>query len=963
MLQIRLSVPNFISGVAFNDPIILENADNVSLVQSVTLGQESISFTLPRNDAKADILNERKYASQAYTRWWECWDTESNERLGYGPIETIDDSGAEQLKVSGPSRHALLSDFSKTVQTFYYPIRQFLDDLRFENIAGEPRTATIINDQDGSDYHGLSLRTKDNAIDENIGYLSPGRDTPARGQLKTDSYWSGTGRSDYLVIDLGDDYSISKTRVLLPWWGGLTINNNRVYDWSLQYSTDNITYNIAYAAPSWPTRYTAMSPSTGGATFHFGEATNAAERNAATVSGAEIAARYWKIDITGAHASYSNSDGNNLGSTHTDEWDWECAGSDSFQGGFKQSPSNGTINTKTLKPDNDCYASVVEFEADRKILNVDFISSLYYQQIDNENLQITYNHTPDPSETIATTTAHVRKYEPGVTFRRASFSWSTTDSGTLDVYDQFNTHLYSSSSSAGSHSLKTPANARFLRFVGSDDVVVTSSDCWLGVLDPLSFEGRYSYTPVISDTAVLHFRGVSVKWFATIPEDATPGEVSIELRSMAGSTWNSWTTIVSSLTLPVDVAASKVWEITYESGTLLADTTYELRITNLNGGYVAIDAFAGYWEGSFQQLNEDDPRFYVRFPNDLVQKYDETYSFQSVYEYPTSTPAFTRETLNLRGDRIIIYSLKKNGAGTIKIGLTGPGGQINIPGGDADGTLTVNLDNAHTIPQAVIFDTDDIFGGMEWGFYAITFYQRNDSPGPMYIDGIGIHGESGISTKFEVTSNLEILQNTAEVLQMEPAVTEAGLRVVPRIGVETVEIIREGGNTVISIDDVKDVSQVATMLQVTGSDIDGLPLTGLIEDKTTRSAFGRTIQRSYDLRNVADQFTLIGAARTELTKRRRPQNRVTIHTSELPVALGDSFTAFKKLTQFRLRAMEITRTQARSSGTTYEIACIEWPLDGSTTSPLVVLDSTSPEIPPPLTLTAQSEDSEVVLDW
>lgn len=959
MLQIRISVPDFTSGVAFTDPIILENADNISLVQSITLGQDSISFTLSPADAKIGYLSERIYGSGAYLRWWECWDTETNERLGYGPIDSMDDTTDAEIKISGPSRHALLRDFAKTVQTFYQPISSFLNDLRFENITGEPRTATLINDTDGTEYHGLSKRTQGNAIDEQTGYLSPGRDTPARGQLRTDSYWAGTGRADWITIDLGDDYAISRSRVLLPWWGGLTINNSRTYDWTLSYSNDNISYTVLY--DTGPMNFSGTPPSTRGYTFHMGDPKLSNEAIAFDLLGAPVLARYWKIDITATHARYAyHLDGNNFSASYTDEWDWECGGSNTFQGDAKNSPSTGTINKKVLHPDNDCYASVVEFETDRMILGKDFLSSIYYQQIANENLQITYSHIADPSETINTTVGNTRKYEPGVVFRNATFTW-TSNPGTLEVWDEFNTRLYHSTSASGTHGLQCPANTQFLRFTGGSDVVVTASDCWIGILDPLSFEGRYEYTPVLGDTAVLHFRGLSVKWYATIPVGSTPGQVSIELRSMGtGGVWNSWDVIEPGITLPVEIAAEKVWEITYESGILAPDTTYELRITNLNGGYVSIDAFAGFWEASFQQVNEDDPRWYVRFPNDLKQLYDATYSNQSIYEYPTSTPAFTRETFNFRGDRLIIYSLKKPGAGTIKFQFTSATlGQMPIPGGDADGALTVNLDSTHTIPQAVIFDTDQVFGGLAWDFYGISFYQRSDSTGSMFIDGIAYHGESGLSTKFENTTYIQILQDTTEALQMESQVTEDGIRVIPRIGTETNEVVRDGGNTTISIGDVKDISQMATMLQLNGADIDGLPLTGLIEDKISRKIFGRTIQRTFDLRNVSDQFTLIGAGRGELVKRRKPQNRVTIAASAINFELGDSFTVVKALSELRVRAVTITRNQSRAGGTNYAVDCVEWLYSIVST----IISPPAPLVPPPLVLEADSGDTEVALEW
>src|SRR5688572_13828974 len=114
MLQIRLSLPEFSNGINFSDPIIMEHAEGISLSKTVSTSQESITFSVPVNDPKIEFVN--------YLRWWECWDTETNTRKNYGPIDDIADESGESKKVSGPGRSAALRDYYKSVQTFYYPI-------------------------------------------------------------------------------------------------------------------------------------------------------------------------------------------------------------------------------------------------------------------------------------------------------------------------------------------------------------------------------------------------------------------------------------------------------------------------------------------------------------------------------------------------------------------------------------------------------------------------------------------------------------------------------------------------------------------------------------------------------------------------------------------------------------------------------------------------------------------------
>jgi hypothetical protein len=908
ILQVRLSLPAFSSGIAFSDPIIMEMADSISLSKTVNSDVESISFTVPLTDPKIIYVT--------YLRWWECWDTETNTRLNYGPIKDISGQGGQPKTVTGPGRSAALGEFYKSIQTFYYPINQFFDDLRYENIAGEPRTSTIINKATDSEYYGLSKRTKDYAIDEQTGFISIGRDTPDQGTIKSDVFWSGTGKSDYLTVDLGDKYTISKSKVLLPWWSGPTTYNTRTYDWDWSYSNDNGSYTSLYTSPVGAAfgAY-GMDPSIGGVPIYTGE--SGFEPKQITVSGAfAIEAQYWKINIADTHAWYGSA----LDGTQADEWAWECGESNTLLGETEPSPtiSGGIIPKTDLNPSSDCHASVVELGIYRKIIDRDNIPNLVYHQIQNDNRQITFYHVPKAEEMI--TAGSSKKFEPGSFFRNVTW----TGSGT--VKDEYNTTIYSGAGAA----LECPAYSRLLLFSDSS-AQVTEADTWMSITDAFSYGGSYSYTDVDRDYATLHFRGVSLKWFATVPEGVTAGQVSIELRAKADDgSWGGWSTL-DTIVLPTGVSAEKVFEITYESGTLSDETVYELRITNLNGGYVSIDAFAGYWSASFSEINQDDSRFRMQLPSEALPMYNQIYTFGSVYEYKDKGH-LAKMGFHFTGDRIIVYAKKGINYGRIQIALWNTTGDAlatyPIPGGEADGSLIVDLESTFYVPQAVIFDSNKFFTapGLPWAHHWLAIYKPTDI-NPIWIDGVGVHETSGLSVKFVNTSHLDILKNTCEALQLEWDITENGILITPRLGTDTDEIYAEGRGTTISIQDDEDASQIATMLISSGSDIDGLPLTTVVENKVTRTLFGRTIQRLYDFRNIGDYFTLIGASRTELLRRRAPQKKITITDAPGPlrVNLGDSFIAKKSDLEVQVRLITTTRNQSSSEGTTYSMECIEWP--------------------------------------
>ena len=110
------------------------------------------------------------------------------------------------------------------------------------------------------------------------------------------------------------------------------------------------------------------------------------------------------------------------------------------------------------------------------------------------------------------------------------------------------------------------------------------------------------------------------------------------------------------------------------------------------------------------------------------------------------------------------------------------------------------------------------------------------------------------------------------------------------------------------------------------SDIEGLPLYTVVEDKESKELLGRTIQRPYDeYRSVADYFTLIGASRTELRKRRQPERRITvITTSSQGLIPGDTFIVKTPELEERVRAITISRSQNSGSGTDYTMECTLW---------------------------------------
>jgi hypothetical protein len=907
MIQVRLSLPEFSNGVNFTDPIIMDQAGSVVLTKTVNSSDETLSFEVPSNDPKISYVN--------YLRWWEAWDTVTNERINYGPIRTISDGSGDTRRVQGFGRSALLEDYYKTIQTFYYPIDRFLDDLRYENIAAQPRTSTIINQNTSSDYYGLSKRSKDNVIDEQTGYIAIGRDVPVHGIKRTDSIWSGVAKADWLVVDLGDVFKISKAKILLPWWGGATKNNDRLYNWRALTSIDNVSYVEQFSQldgilnPSMKPRIFSD-----GWILYWGE--DGFETHQEIIDADDyLEFRYLKIDILNTFARGSTRNATNFLSFF-DAYDWQCLETNSLNGEEHPSPTVSTgdlIDKETIVPASDCHASIVEIGAYGKILNRDFISRTPYQQVDGTNKQITFFHAPAASETFAA--GSDKKFEPGGFFRKLTIS-----GGSTVATDEYNAIIYS----GGAGSFVCPAYTRMLLFTGGG-VTVTQVDTWPTVLSAYSFGGSYSYTEIQDDYFLLDFRGVSLKWYATVPDDKTAGTAKIELRSKnEDGTWNAWQTLEASFQLPSDIAGEKIWEITYESGILEQETSYQLKITNLTNNFISVDSFAGFWSSSYVEFNEDHERMEVRHIKDNSQLFDLRYGSGSIYKLDDNSPSIqTWVHFEFEGDRILLFSRLGPGYGSLKLGI----GDLMIPGGDVDGNITVSLEHDFDIPQAVVFDSNDywVTDGMPWGDYEVGLNKIGGDE-PAWFEGFGVLESAGLSVKFIDTSHLEVLKAVCEATQLEWDITEEGLLILPRLGEDTEIIFSEGKGVTIKVENVQDISQVASMLVTSGADIDGLPLTAIIENKTNRQLLNRTIMRPYDLRNIGDYFTLIGAARTELLRRRKPQRRIAVTTTDLRgINHGDSFIVNDKEFTGRVRAMSIMRRQTSGEGTEYTIECLEWP--------------------------------------
>jgi len=990
-LQIRITDPDG------SNATIIEAMDR-KVFSTVNSSDEGVAFKVAKNHPKSAILNPD---NGGYTKFWEVWDTATNSRLNYGPITSISEEGTD-WSIQGNGRSELLNDYIDTRRTFYATIDGFVDSLRFENIAIEPKSSTIVHNAEtnadqttvfgqvtiNEKYEGLSLSTKDNIIDNQL-YLKPGTVEPPNSFYTSTSFWSGMSRSDSIILDLGEIYPISKIDVNLPGWGGIQRGYNRTYDFTLAYADD-----VETTLTTWKDRY--FGP------FHTIYSTGATTRKqspfyfrlGATYSGTALGAefvnyivldqpgpvdmRYLRVNISDTNAWYGD---NWSGVAVAPNWARQC--DPNYVGGYSEGIE---IDDRTQKPNNDCYASAVEISASKEIITRDTIKPLALQRIDNNNLQITYYHQAQASETI-TTSGGFRSFEPGGLFRNITLNYSGAgssytkffdtdctncypDSFNFGVSDQNNTLIYSSDSSSGSGvSVKSPTYTRKVLMKGASNAVITSSDSWPAKYDPLSWGSSYSFSKVVNDYAILHFRGQSLQWYATIPATETGATVKIEIRNKNSvGTWTSWSTLENSYVLPNDVSAESVYEITYESNYLVADTVYEVKITNLDGNYCSIDSFGGYWSASMSTYDDDSSRMYHFRPDKLTQIYDGRFNNGTMTKWNTGN-AFL--SFSFEGDRLIILSAKGRYHGKLSIFLvnqTSRQGEygisdafVSIPGGTLpNGGMQINLSTGKRgaeITQYVAFDSNEIFtNGLPWGHYGVACVLRDedldsytanvydtdnfvarceDCKTPkgtevinkyVYLDCIMAHEKLGLSVSFEDQTYLEMLKSVADAIQVEWDVTDLGVRLEPRLGIDTNVVLREGQNTVVDYQIVNDVSKVASMLFSQGADIDGLPLSTVTEDRKNRQTLGRTVMRKEDFRSMADYQQLIGLSRTELKKRRYPEKRISVShiASELALVKGDSFLLYtRKMGAIRVRINKLEIDESR--GRVYNLDCILWP--------------------------------------
>lgn len=979
MLQIR------ISDFDGSNPVILEEAKNRVYSKTINSADEGVSFSISKNSSKADIINPDM---SGYIKRWEVWDTTTNKRLNFGPITSITEDGTD-WKVAGAGRSALLADFYKTQKTFYAKIEDILDGVRYENLATQPRTLTIVpsvvssTDQTtvfGSSviidekYHALSVKTKDLAIDDDTGLLKPGEIEPSNTFYTTDSFWSGMSRRDSHIVDLGDTYAVNKIILVLPHWGGAKRRYNRRYSFRISFAVEGATELQGRDFGSFTTLYESDNPNRGGDANIWvgynssGNLTFSKEYEYL----APIQARYIRTEILNTHAwAGTHFDGE----PSTDDWTAQC-----------DTDLTEEINTRELEPVNNCHASIKEISVLKNIVDRDLIQPLGLQRIDNNNLQIIYSHNAASTET-KTTSGGFRKFEPGGFFRRVTINYSAANSTytkffdsdctncfpdgfQFGVMDQHNNMVYSTDNSSGTVTRRLGAYTSQITMKGTSNAVVTWADAWPAITDPLSWGGSYSYTQVAGDTAIVHFRGQSFKWYATVPDNKTGAVVDLDIRYIDNNgVWTSWSNL-DTVTLQSGISSEPVFHISYESGILQPETIYQIRLTNTDGGYCSIDSIEGYWSASMVEYNEDSLRINVSRPERIIQIYDKRFSGGSMYKFENT--AFTG--FGFTGDRVVILSAKGRNHGTARLLIkdnrlggeydNGTENHVFIPGGDpVDGSLVVDLDTGkkgNEITQYVLFDSNDYFtNGLPWGPYSVflflygpdvetyttdaldsefdTFAGRckdcKPASGetitvnkPIFLDSIIAHEVIGLSVAFDNEQHLEILKSTSEALQTEWDITDTGIRVEPRIGRDTFEYLREGHNTLVNWQIVNDVSPMATMLITHGADIDGLPLFAITEDKKTRARLGRTVMRQHDFRNLADYMQLIGLSRTELKRRAYPEKRITVsHVAEhLDLEQGDSFLLWtKKMGTIRVR---INRKEINeSSGRTFNLECEIWP--------------------------------------
>jgi len=736
-------------------------------------------------------------------------------------------------------------------------------------------------------FYSLSKYSKDFAIDDDDGVqYATGSIEPTNTLYTTNKFWMGMNKADAIIIDLGETQPINKLQLYFPWWGGINKTTNRSFQFELAYANDSTNpvdvggVPIGEFTTFYTTNGTAHITEPGRpVNIYTGYNEAGTSFDSFPVYTAQdvpyINARYIRVLITDVEAWYmakwageydtkksyrfmdivtidgdwvgaspirvslhsNNVDGSIVYTPKSIDWSMpdnyatittasgyqvvnvysaECLG----VSGYISAP----INDKSLDPQNDCYASLVEIKTLQELVPANKILPLGLQRIDNNNSQILYDMYYDSDDTITTPSGY-RKFEPGGFFSKYTVTWTgspstyyTTffpndcancypDGFSFAILDQNNNMLYQSDQTSDSVDIgwdtnPRPVNVQYALMKGSADAYISHADAWYSTTDPFSWGSSYSWSDTPGATATMKFRGQSFRWYTTVPIGKGGGHAKIYLRERDDTspmgTWGSWAEIYDIPSMPDDLHADPLFEITYESGLLKPETTYDIKIEVVEG-FVSIDSFEGYWQGSFVNYNEDSRRVFFNRVDYLHQVYDARYTNGSIFKWDDPD---TYATFDFVGDRIMVLGAKGPNFGKMNIQLLLNNGTYQTEAtsiltyrdenDDLQDSVIVDLDNgkrAGEIAQLCIFDSNDYswrytIDAYDWGRWGLglgetigasqlspeindgndsTYAEQNkplvvsgdtsswyivDLLQPLYVDKVRVKTESNIDDEF-----------------------------------------------------------------------------------------------------------------------------------------------------------------------------------------------------------------------
>jgi hypothetical protein len=366
-----------------NYPIAMDGATKKQLSLAINSSDITMSFELPKSDPKAEFVNPNNPLT--YSRLWECWDVSRNKRVHHGIITEVDD-GPGTYTVHGAGMPQFLIDQIKTIKTFYLSLGEVVDSLRYENIAAQPQTSTIIGETTtnfafplddyyifgsmnaNEKYYALSNSSRDYAIDDFDGMLlKAGELEPQNTAYTTNQHWVGQSPYDTIILDFGEIVPLNKIELNFPWWGGESGSNNRTFDFELAYATDDPAlysykgrdfsdFTIIYTSPVGNRQSSSPGQPLN---IYVGYQENGTSFNYRPIYAAQdvenVSARYIRINIFAVNAWYKEnfkgtwSGANNyiiddlVRKTHsTKDWYFRC-----IQNNINKSPTNGTSFTNT----------------------------------------------------------------------------------------------------------------------------------------------------------------------------------------------------------------------------------------------------------------------------------------------------------------------------------------------------------------------------------------------------------------------------------------------------------------------------------------------------------------------------------------------------------------------------------------------------------------------------------------